>query len=33
MASPAAVETIEYYLDSLADTENTQVPTEFSVAE
>lgn len=33
MASPAAVSVIEYYLDSLAKTENTSVASEFSVAE
>ncbi|MBQ8506636.1 MAG: hypothetical protein IJ466_04315 [Clostridia bacterium] len=33
MASPAAVEVIDYYLNKLDDVENTQVPSEFSVAD
>lgn len=33
MASPAAVQVIDYYLNSLDDVENTQVATEYSIAD
>ena len=33
MASPAAVQVIDYYLNSLEDTEDTQVPLEYSIAD
>jgi len=32
MASPAAVKVIDYYLNTLDDVEDTQVPAEFSIA-